>query len=188
MLSANHQERHVRRILLKPGQCVRSITMIAEDCGLSRKAVRYAIGVLKSDGFIQIDEPFGAQKGHRLTVCKWATYQSEKRRRGTDGSSQGNTQGATNKNGKNVKKFIKPTPQEVSEYARSIDFVLDGEHFCAHYEARGWKYGAGRPMKDWKSAVVTWKKNAPEHAKGKSVKRGTLVTPADLPYITGEAS
>jgi hypothetical protein len=59
-----------------------------------------------------------------------------------------------------TKSFEKPTKEEVADYARSIGFKLDGEGFLAYYEARGWKYGPGRPMVDWKSAVVTWKKRA----------------------------
>lgn len=61
-------------------------------------------------------------------------------------------------------KFIKPTAQEVTAYARTIGFKLDGEAFLAYYESRGWKLRAGVPVKDWKSCVITWKKNAPLHA------------------------
>jgi len=57
------------------------------------------------------------------------------------------------------KNFSKPTPEEVTEYAHSIDFVLDGELFCDYYEARGWKFKTGQPMKDWKAAVRAWKRN-----------------------------
>lgn len=60
---------------------------------------------------------------------------------------------------KNRQNFQKPTPQEVNEYAVRIDFVLDGEAFCDYYEARGWQYKKGQPMKDWKAAVRTWRKN-----------------------------
>ena len=56
------------------------------------------------------------------------------------------------------KKFVKPEPQEVTDYARSIGFELDGEHFVAYYQTRGWKVGKDL-MVDWKSAVVTWKRN-----------------------------
>ena len=58
--------------------------------------------------------------------------------------------------GRVAKQFVVPTPEEVSEYARSIGFELDGTHFVDYYSARGWlisKY----PMKDWKAAVRTWK-------------------------------
>jgi len=56
-----------------------------------------------------------------------------------------------------AKKFQKPTPEQAAEYAISIGFVLDGQHFIDYYEARGWKYKGGVKMKDWKAAVRTWK-------------------------------
>lgn len=56
-------------------------------------------------------------------------------------------------------RFLKPTSEEVTSYARSIGFKLDGEAFVAHYESKGWMIGKS-PMKDWRSAVVTWKKSA----------------------------
>jgi len=59
------------------------------------------------------------------------------------------------------KRFVRPTPLEASGYARSIDFAMDGEEFCAFYESKGWMVGSS-PMKSWQGAVVTWKKT---HAK-----------------------
>lgn len=54
--------------------------------------------------------------------------------------------------------FQKPTPQEVTEYALSIGFNLNGQKFCDHYEIGGWVYGKSRtPIKDWKAAVRYWK-------------------------------
>jgi hypothetical protein len=55
--------------------------------------------------------------------------------------------------------FIKPTPEEVNTYAKSIDFNLDGEYFCDWNDARGWTYGKNK-IKDWKAVVRTWKKNS----------------------------
>lgn len=54
-------------------------------------------------------------------------------------------------------RFKPPTPAEVTAYARSINFNLDGEEFCAFYESKGWLVGR-TPMVNWKAAVVTWKK------------------------------
>lgn len=54
------------------------------------------------------------------------------------------------------KKFQKPTAQEVTEYAQSIDYQLDGERFVNHYESNGWKVGKNK-MKDWQAAVKNWK-------------------------------
>lgn len=56
------------------------------------------------------------------------------------------------------KRFQKPTPTEVSSYAKTINFTLDGEYFCNYYSARGWKL-KGQPMVSWKHTVSTWKKN-----------------------------
>jgi hypothetical protein len=55
-------------------------------------------------------------------------------------------------------KFAKPTAQKVTEYAKSIGFLLDGSRFVDYYESNGWKVGKN-PMKDWKACVRTWKKN-----------------------------
>lgn len=52
--------------------------------------------------------------------------------------------------------FVKPSPEEVTDYAVSIGFKLDGQYFCDCYEARGWSIGKN-PMKDWRAAVRTWK-------------------------------
>lgn len=57
-----------------------------------------------------------------------------------------------------IKKFEKPNPVEVTTYAKEIGFELDGESFCDYYETKGWVYGKS-PMKSWKAAVRTWKRN-----------------------------
>lgn len=58
-------------------------------------------------------------------------------------------------------KFQPPTPEEVTDYAKSIGFELDGEAFCDHYKVRGWKpKGYRTQMSDWKAAVRTWKRFA----------------------------
>ena len=52
----------------------------------------------------------------------------------------------------------KPKPNEVEQYAKYLGFTLDGNYFCDYYEARGWQLAQG-PMKCWKAAVRTWKRN-----------------------------
>lgn len=58
----------------------------------------------------------------------------------------------------NKRTFTIPTASEVSSYGKEIDYNIDGEYFCDHYEARGWKLSSGM-MKDWKAAVRNWKRN-----------------------------
>ncbi len=55
--------------------------------------------------------------------------------------------------------MIKPTAQQVKEYADSIDYEIDAEHFLDHYDLIGWVYGKSRtPIVDWKACVRTWKR------------------------------
>ena len=54
--------------------------------------------------------------------------------------------------------FAPPTVEEVRAYAEERGYTFDPEAFVAHYAARGWRYGRGQPMKDWKAACVTWQK------------------------------
>ena len=59
--------------------------------------------------------------------------------------------------------FVPPAPKEVTAYARTIGFELDGEAFCDFYSARGWCIGKVK-MKSWEAAVRTWKKYRAEQA------------------------
>ena len=57
-------------------------------------------------------------------------------------------------------KFIRPTASEVNDYAKEIGFIsLDSSYFLDHYDSNGWLVGKN-PMKDWKAAVRTWKRNS----------------------------
>ena len=57
---------------------------------------------------------------------------------------------------------IPPTPQDVIAYAKERGFV-DAEGFAAHwfayYTQANWHLANGKPMKDWKKAVITWEPN-----------------------------
>lgn len=64
-----------------------------------------------------------------------------------------------NNNTNNKNTFIRPTAELISEYSKEIGFTLDANQFIDHYEARGWLIGKN-PMKDWKAAVRTWKRNS----------------------------
>jgi hypothetical protein len=63
------------------------------------------------------------------------------------------------------RKFVKPSPAEVTDYGRSIGYEIDGAAFTDFYEAKGWVVGKS-PMKDWKAAVRTWTSRG-----GESVRR-----------------
>lgn len=58
---------------------------------------------------------------------------------------------------KRQRRFVVPTAKEASDYAKTIDFELDGEAFVDHYATNGWMRGNTK-IKDWKACVRTWKK------------------------------
>ena len=52
-----------------------------------------------------------------------------------------------------------PTPEEVEEYSRTIEYSIDGNAFCDFYEIRGWTIGRhGAAIKSWQACVRTWKR------------------------------
>lgn len=58
-----------------------------------------------------------------------------------------------------MSKFIKPTIEQIKEYANEVFPQLDADRFYDHYNACGWVVGRNKPMKDWKAAVRLWKRN-----------------------------
>lgn len=54
--------------------------------------------------------------------------------------------------------FVPPTVAEVAAYCAERQNGIDAEEFVAVYAQAGWRLKGGRPMKDWKSAVITWEK------------------------------
>lgn len=62
----------------------------------------------------------------------------------------------TNNKDKKAAKARPTSASEVSEYALTFDFILDGQAFIDHYEANGWMRGNSK-IKCWKACVRTWK-------------------------------
>lgn len=64
----------------------------------------------------------------------------------------------------NIRRFKKPTIEEIADYCHERQNVIDAEGFYYFYESKGWKVG-GTPMKNWKAAVITWeRKRSGSHA------------------------
>lgn len=49
-----------------------------------------------------------------------------------------------------------PTLEDVKAYCLERNNRIDPQAFIDFYAARGWKYGQGKPIVDWKAAVRTW--------------------------------
>lgn len=80
------------------------------------------------------------------------------------------------------KRFTPPSVAEVRVYCEERKNGIDPDDFVDYYEARGWKYGQGKPVVDWKAAVRTWEKRTSPFSK-KVNKNNDDVDPMDLRAI-----
>lgn len=64
------------------------------------------------------------------------------------------------------KRFVPPTPDQVSAFAAQEGLTLDSQDFCDYYASKGWVVGKGQPMRDWKAAARRWARS--EYNKPKS--------------------
>ena len=72
------------------------------------------------------------------------------------------------------KRFTPPTLDEVAAYCNERHNTVSPAAFVDYYEARGWKYGTGKPMADWKAAVRTWERRDKPGSQDGQRKRGSL--------------
>ena len=77
------------------------------------------------------------------------------------------------------KRFVPPTEEEVSAYIKEKGYHFDAATFVAFYASKGWTIGKNSPMKDWKSACVTWEKRRAEEKKTATRTRSRNARPAE---------
>lgn len=79
---------------------------------------------------------------------------------------------------RNTPAFVKPTPEEVTEYAYEKGYLLDGNKFVDYYnrvsgESSKWLDSKGREIKSWKDkALKVWCKEDKKVVKLEGVPRG----------------
>ena len=57
-----------------------------------------------------------------------------------------------------LKRFNKPTIEQIKDYCKERNNTIDGETFFDFYESKGWLVGKTK-MKDWKAAVRNWERS-----------------------------
>ncbi len=62
---------------------------------------------------------------------------------------------AEEKPNEKVRRFVKPTEEQVAGYIKEKGFTFTASAFIDFYESKGWVVGKS-PMKDWKAACRTW--------------------------------
>ena len=51
--------------------------------------------------------------------------------------------------------FKRPSLEEIKDYIKEKNYLVNPNGFLSHYESNGWKVGKN-PKKCWKSAITSW--------------------------------
>lgn len=111
----------------------------------------------------EIDNYHKTSETNRRIAIERETKRREKSTKRAQGVNEAppNQEPLTNNHKPLTKEPTKARPKDaaqVEEYAKSIQFRIEGQKFIDHYEANGWMRGKNR-IKDWKACVRTWKSN-----------------------------
>ena len=198
LLLANHRDKKIifngEMITIQRGQYLTSTVKLAEKWGWNRKTVSSYLNMLQKenmitkvsdntrtlvtienyDNFQGIDEddgqPIGQVDGQPIGQQMDNPTDS---RTDTNKNIKNDKNVKNDKNNKNnIKRFVKPTFEEVDTYCCQRNNSVDAQAFIDFYESKGWKVG-NTPMKDWKAAVRTWERGNQRSANNKQTKQPT---------------
>ena len=82
---------------------------------------------------------------------------SERKKKGGDSQNSDITPSITAVSEPKVKRFVRPSFDEVRAYCESRGNGVDPQGFLDFYDSKGWMIGKNH-MKDWKAAVRTWER------------------------------
>lgn len=191
ILSANHKPGNWKGIDLERGQLITGRNKLSEQTGISHQSIRTCLQRLKSTNELTIKS---TNKYSILTVCNYDDYQiknggtnQQLTSKLTNNQPATNQQPTTNKKVKNVKKFIKPTLDEVKKYCGERNKGVNPVKWFNHYKSNGWKVGKNL-MKNWKAAVHTWENSDIQPFGQLLASKGTNLKGDPLPENYGERS
>ncbi len=161
---------------------------------VQQKCQKCATGSPCLDSACKRKQGEGVQQKHKSCSAETPKVFTNKKGKNNNIIYGGKTDG--NESPKAGKTFVvdnPPTPEQVGEYAKTIDFPeLDAEYFCERYAVDGWKLANGNKMRSWKKSVITWKHN--QQKSGQGTGRGERLddnqsisheaTPADIERLT----
>lgn len=179
LITVNWKDEAWHDIMIRRGQRLCSLPILAKETGLSERSVRTAISHLKSTGEVT---DTSTSKYRIVTINNFEKYQDATGK--VTGKRQASDRQATaNEEDNNIytlskervgqaptpkKASMPPTLDEVTAYVGEKGFHVDPARFWNYYESNGWKVGKN-PMKNWKAACNTWNsKDGPKPGTGKA--------------------
>ena len=179
LMLANYKEGFVQikngeLIKVERGECGYSELALSDIFKWSRGKVKRFLNLLESEKMIQ-----QKIRSNRtiIKICNYELYQNRTVNdtvnstvndtvnghltiQQTDINNNDNNDNNEKNNiyGLKIKKFQKPTLEEIKSYCAERNNNVDANKFFDFYESNGWKVGKN-PMKDWKASVRTWERN-----------------------------
>jgi len=157
--------------------CIKTNETLAEFCQCSVRTVTQGISNLKELGLVYVESFNGRQRVLRSCLANFASLPSKnceaasQNLRGTyiDSNTSSNPSSTSNicaekpkprkTKPRKSKPFIPPTLEEVQAYVREKGYHFNPKSFLDYYEASGWHFKNGKPVKNWKQCCVTWESN-----------------------------
>ena len=138
--------------------CYASNEYLAKFCQCSQSKVSNAISKLKGLGYISV-KSFDGRKRILESCLAVSIGQTTKKEKSADQILEERILEKTSTKSPSRNKAKYPSLQEVEEHVRAKGYHFDPKQFFAYYEASGWHFKDGRPVKSWKQCCVTWEGN-----------------------------
>lgn len=138
--------------------CWASNDYISEFCQCSSSKVSRAISKLTELGYVRVESFNGRFRVLRSSLLKNARQSRQFCKADEAILQDSNINNKIENNKESRKRFSPPTVEDVKVYCTERGNNIDPETFVDYYSARGWKYGQGKPVVDWKAAVRNWEK------------------------------
>lgn len=142
----------------KGHDCYISNEYIADLLGVTERSASRLLSHLLESGLIRVVKFDGRKRYVESTISFQAEWTQMSMQSGQSCPHTYNNEYIyKERDNKGRTHFQKPSVSEVAEFCRERNNGIDPEEFVAFYESKGWMVGRN-PMKDWKSAVITWEK------------------------------
>lgn len=156
----------------KAGTVYTSKRYLADRWKWNRRKLDKFLSALEGDKMVEIES---TKNCTTINIVNYTMYQDMRTTTAPPLHHDCTTNNKDNKDNKgNINNNIsrareKPTVEKIQSYCDERLNGIDAQQFFDYYEARGWKYGTGKPMVDWKAAVRTWERNRKPNKQDKPV-------------------
>ena len=146
------------------GSLATSMASLAEQTGMEVHTVRKWLKRFEEDGQIT------RKTTNRFTIINITNYRAfqdipeewySKQRSEQNGEQSSNNRTKKQSN-KETKKQLslraRPEREEVQDYISKKNLSVNAEDFMLYYDENGWTGSDGEPLRNWKSALLSWSK------------------------------